>query len=75
MRVDTAGVAGPTPAASDYAYRVLAEHLPDVAIFVFDRDLRVEVATGAGMRESAGASRRSSAVPCLSCSRPSGPSC
>jgi len=53
MRVDTAGVAGPTPAASDYAYRALAEHLPDVAIFVFDQDLRFAVATGAGMRESA----------------------
>jgi PAS domain S-box-containing protein len=29
------------------AYRVVAEQLPDVAVFVFDRDLRFELATGA----------------------------
>jgi hypothetical protein len=45
--------AGPTPAASDYAYRALAEHLPDVAIFVFDQDLRFKLATGAGLAKSA----------------------
>jgi PAS domain S-box-containing protein len=33
------------------AYRVLAEHLPDVAVFVFDRDLRFELATGAAVRD------------------------
>jgi PAS domain S-box-containing protein len=53
MRVDMAGVAGPTPAAGDYAYRALAEHLPDVAVFVFDQDLRYELATGAGLPKSA----------------------
>jgi PAS domain S-box-containing protein len=33
------------------AYRVVAEQLPDVAVFVFDRDLRFELATGAAVRE------------------------
>jgi two-component system, NarL family, sensor histidine kinase UhpB len=53
VRVDSPGGPGPTPAAGDYAYRALAEHLPDVAIFVFDRDLRYELATGAGLPKSA----------------------
>lgn len=53
VRVDSPGVADPTPAAGDYAYRALAEHLPDVAIFVFDQDLRYALATGAGLPKSA----------------------
>jgi PAS domain S-box-containing protein len=53
LRVDTAGVADPTAAAGDYAYRALTEHLPDVAIFVFDQDLRYALATGAGLPQSA----------------------
>jgi PAS domain S-box-containing protein len=53
VRVDMAGVAGPAAAAGDYAYRVLAEHLPDVVIFVFDQDLRYALATGAGLPASA----------------------
>jgi PAS domain S-box-containing protein len=51
--VDTAGVADPTAAAGDYAYRALAEHLPDVAVFVFDQNLRYALATGAGLPQSA----------------------
>jgi two-component system, NarL family, sensor histidine kinase UhpB len=53
VRVDSPGGPSPTPAAGDYAYRALAEHLPDVAIFVFDRDLRYALATGAGLPKSA----------------------
>src|SRR6266545_3795653 len=34
------------------AYRVVAEQLPDVAVFVFDRDLRFELATGAAVRDT-----------------------
>jgi PAS domain S-box-containing protein len=34
------------------AYRVVAEHLPDVAVFTFDRDLRFELATGAAVRHT-----------------------
>jgi PAS domain S-box-containing protein len=33
------------------AYRVVAEQLPDVAVFVFDRDLRFELATGTAVRD------------------------
>jgi PAS domain S-box-containing protein len=32
-------------------YRVVTEHLPDVAVLVFDRDLRFELATGAAFAE------------------------
>jgi PAS domain S-box-containing protein len=34
------------------AYRVVAEQLPDLAVFVFDRDLRFELATGAAVRDT-----------------------
>jgi PAS domain S-box-containing protein len=34
------------------AYRVVAEQLPDVAVLVFDRDLRFELATGAAVRHA-----------------------
>ncbi len=34
------------------AYRVVAEQLPDVAVFAFDRDLRFELATGAAVRDT-----------------------
>jgi PAS domain S-box-containing protein len=33
-------------------YRAVAEHLPDVAVFVFDRDLRFELASGAAVAET-----------------------
>ena len=33
------------------AYRAVAEQLPDVAVFAFDRDLRFELATGAAVRD------------------------
>jgi len=47
IRVDC-GTLGTDPCA----YRVLAEQLPDVAVFVFDRDLRFELATGAAVRDT-----------------------
>jgi PAS domain S-box-containing protein len=34
------------------AYRAVAEQLPDVAVFAFDRDLRFELATGAAVRDT-----------------------
>ena len=34
------------------AYRLVAEQLPDVAVFVFDRDLRFELATGAAVEDT-----------------------
>src|SRR6266545_318376 len=34
------------------AYRVVAEQLPDVAVFAVDRDLRFELATGAAVRDT-----------------------
>jgi PAS domain S-box-containing protein len=34
------------------AYRMVAEQLPDVAVLVFDRDLRFELATGAAVRDA-----------------------
>src|SRR6266508_650668 len=53
MMTDTAGAAASTPAAGGYLYRALAEHLPDVAVFLFDQDLRFKLATGAGLAKSA----------------------
>jgi PAS domain S-box-containing protein len=34
------------------AYRMVAEQLPDVAVLVFDRDLRFELVTGAAVRDA-----------------------
>ena len=34
------------------AYRTVAEQLPDVAVLVFDRDLRFELVTGAAVRDA-----------------------
>jgi PAS domain-containing protein len=33
-------------------YRAVAEHLPDVAVFAFDRGLRFELASGATVAET-----------------------
>jgi PAS domain S-box-containing protein len=41
-----------TPGTDACAYRVVAEQLPDVAVLVFDRDLRFELATGAAVRHA-----------------------
>src|SRR6266545_1934494 len=39
--------------AADRRYRIIAGHLPDVAVVVFDRDLRFELLTGAALRDPA----------------------
>src|SRR6266545_3321178 len=41
------------PLAADRRYRIVADHLPDVAVVVFDRDLRFELLTGAALRDPA----------------------
>jgi hypothetical protein len=66
---------GRRPAAGNYLYRTLAEHLPDVAVFFF-RDVRFKLATGAGLRKS-GLAHRGDHPPHRSraCSRPSALSC
>jgi len=70
MRVDTADVAGPTPTASDYLYRALAEHLPDVATSSSTRTYASSWPPAPGWPRAPGAPRRSSAAPSTSCSPP-----
>jgi PAS domain S-box-containing protein len=41
------------PPVADSRYRTVADHLPDVAVVVFDRDLRFELLTGAALRDPA----------------------
>jgi PAS domain S-box-containing protein len=49
MTANATRIEGGTLETDPRAYRVVAEHLPDVAVFVFDRDLRFELATGAAV--------------------------
>jgi PAS domain S-box-containing protein len=41
------------PPVADRHYRTVADHLPDVAVVVFDRDLRLELLTGSALRDPA----------------------
>ena len=52
MTLNATRVACGTLGTDPCAYRVVAEQLPDVAVFAFDRDLRFELATGAAVRET-----------------------
>jgi PAS domain S-box-containing protein len=46
MRADTAGTNGNATALAEDPYRAVAEHLPDVVVLVFDRELRFRMVTG-----------------------------
>jgi PAS domain S-box-containing protein len=52
MTANATGVERGTLGTDVCAYRVVAEQLPDVAVFVFDRDLRFELATGAAVLDT-----------------------
>jgi PAS domain-containing protein len=45
----TAGAVSRAP-TGEAGFRLLAEHLPDLALFAFDSDLRIWSATGAALR-------------------------
>lgn len=53
MSSRTARADGQISTAADRRYRTVADHLPDVAVLVFDRDLRFELLTGAALRDDA----------------------
>ena len=52
MTLNAARVEYGTLGTDGCAYRVVAEQLPDVAVFALDRDLRFELATGAAVRDT-----------------------
>jgi PAS domain S-box-containing protein len=47
-----ARVGAHVPTAADHRYRTVADHLPDVAVLVYDQDLRIELLTGSALRET-----------------------
>ena len=53
MSADTARTNGAAPPFVDDPYRAVAEHLPDAAVVLFDRDLRVRLATGTALPDPA----------------------
>jgi PAS domain S-box-containing protein len=53
MSAETARTNGTAPALADDPYRAVAEHLPDAAVVLFDRDLRVRLATGTTLPDPA----------------------
>jgi hypothetical protein len=53
MSVETAGTNGAASALADDPYRAVAEHLPDAAVVLFDRDLRLQLATGTTLPDTA----------------------
>jgi PAS domain S-box-containing protein len=52
MSADTARTNG-LPVLADDPYRAVAEHLPNAAVVLFDRDLRVRLATGTTLPDAA----------------------
>jgi PAS domain S-box-containing protein len=50
MSSRTAHMDAQIPTATERRYQTVADHLPDVAVLVFDRDLRYELLTGAALR-------------------------
>jgi PAS domain S-box-containing protein len=53
MSAETARTNGAAAALADDPYRAVAEHLPDAAVVLFDRDLRVRLATGTTLPDTA----------------------
>jgi PAS domain S-box-containing protein len=53
MAADPARLDGSVVEPADDPYRVVSEHLPDVAVLVFDRELRFRLLTGAALRDGA----------------------
>jgi PAS domain S-box-containing protein len=53
MSSRTVRVDAQIPMAAERRYRTVADGLPDVAVLVYDRDLRVELLTGAALRDPA----------------------
>jgi PAS fold len=49
MVAGTAGVSGRITVAGDGPYRTVADRLPDVGVFMFDRELRYKLVTGAAL--------------------------
>jgi PAS domain S-box-containing protein len=50
MAAGTAGIDGRITVTGDGPYRTVADHVPDVGVVVFDRELRYELVTGAALR-------------------------
>jgi len=53
MLAETARINGAAPVLAEDPYRAVAEHLPDAAVVLFDRDLRVRLATGTSLPDPA----------------------
>jgi PAS domain S-box-containing protein len=58
MSADTARINAAVPVLADDPYRAVAEHLPDAAVVLFDRGLRVRLATGTTLPDPAWCSDR-----------------
>jgi PAS domain S-box-containing protein len=53
MSAETVGINGAVAVLAEDPYRAVAEHLPDAAVVLFDRDLRVRLATGTTLPDPA----------------------